>query len=118
MKKYILIFITFLMVACTNTNWDKNLLYGNWEVKEWINTQNNSKIEDKMDFKFTEDGKYSVNYGPMNEEGTYWIMGDFLHTIEKGQAEKKVKLTGLSADHMSFEMNRGGRIETVTFKRK
>lgn len=118
MKKYSLVILTFLVVACTNTNWDKTLLYGDWEVKEWINTQDNSKITDKMDFKFSEDGKYSVNYGPMSEEGTYWIMGDFLHTIEKGQAEKKVKLTNLSADQLSFEMNRGGRIETVLFKRK
>jgi len=114
------LFITALLIlsSCINTNWDKELLYGQWEVKEWINTVDNSKIDQKMDFEFSKDGKYSVNYGPMNESGVYWIMGDFLHTIEKDQAEKKVKLTGLTADALSFEMNRGGRIETVVFKRK
>jgi len=118
MKKYTLIFMTLLFAACTNPNWDKNLLYGDWEVSEWVNTSTNQKINAKMDFTFNDDRTYVLDYGSEKESGTYIIMGDFLHTIETGQAEKKVKLVGLDADNLSFEMNRGGTIEVVKLRRK
>ena len=117
MQKSTFIFFVFLFISCTNTNWDKELLYGNWEVKEWVNTETNTVINAKMDFDFNSNGNYSLDYGSSKEEGTFWIMGDFLHTIEKGMAEKKVKITSLTVDQLSFEMNRGGVIEKVVLKK-
>jgi len=117
MKKPIVLLISLFVISCTNTNWDKTLLYGDWKVQEWTNTETNQKINAKMDFTFKEGDKYSVDYGGVKEEGTFWIMGDYLHTIEKGKAEKKVKITALDQDNLGFEMNRGGIIETVHLTR-
>ena len=71
-----------------------------------------------MDFSFQEDGRYVIDYGSVKEKGKYWIAGEFLHTVEDGQAEKKVKLTSLTGNSMKFEMNRTGSIELVSLTKE
>ena len=117
MRNLILLSISLFIFSCTNTNWDKTLLYGDWEVIEWTNTETQQKINAKMDFSFSDDSQYVVDYGSSKEEGKFWIMGDFLHTIEKGKAEKKVKIQSLTPEALVFEMNRGGIIEIVKLQK-
>ena len=66
-----------------------------------------------MDFSFDSDRRYSIDYGSQKESGKYWIAVDYLHTVEDGKAEKKVKIISLSADTMILEMNRAGQIERL-----
>lgn len=66
-----------------------------------------------MDFIFKPDRLYEIDYGSLKEKGEYWISNEFLHTVEDGQVEKKVKIISLTKDSMFFEMNRAGIIEKV-----
>lgn len=104
--------------ACANDKFDAKLLPGEWDTTSWVEQKTNKKITNKMDFSFQADGRYIIDYGSVKEKGKYWIAGEFLHTVEDGQAEKKVKLTGLTAEKMSFEMNRTGSIEVVNLDKK
>ena len=119
MSKYSGLFIIlFLFSACANDKFDALLLPGEWKTTSWIEQNTNKKINNKMDFTFGEDGRYEVDYGTVKEKGKYWIAGEFLHTVEDGQAEKKVKLTSLLSQKMTFEMNRTGSIELVTLSKQ
>ena len=92
---------------------DESLLIGQWKTDSWIINSSNARINNKMDFNFNADGYYELDYGSKKEKGKYWISNDFLHTQEVDMAEKKVKLNLLVQDSIIFEMNRGGRLETV-----
>lgn len=111
------LFIALMFTACTNTNYDKTLLYGDWVVDSWVIENTGKAITNQMDMNFKPNDQYTIDYGSEQENGKYWIMGDYLHTIEKGQAEKKVKLISLSADTLKFQMNRGGHLELITLKK-
>lgn len=111
--KFVLVVLSvFICIAC-NDGVDKKNLYGKWKTVEWKELQSNRAIPNNMNFDFSEDGKYVLDYGSEKEIGKWWVRGDFLHTREDGQQEKKVKITSLSRDTMIFQMNRGGILEQV-----
>jgi len=109
--------LIFIFSACANEKYDALLLPGEWNTTSWVVEKTNKKIENKMDFTFGTDGRYEIDYGTVKESGKYWIAGDFLHTVEDGESEKKVKLTKLTADQMDFQMNRTGYIELVSLSK-
>lgn len=106
-------FLLSLMITSCQSPWDKELLIGSWSTQEWKLAETNQSIGGMMDFTFNEDGTYTIDYGSESEKGKFWLFADFLHTVEKGQAEKKVKIVHLVKDTFKFEMNRGGHIEKV-----
>ena len=89
----ILITITLItaMTACASNPY-KDLILGKWQTVEWEEIQTGKLIEATMNFEFGEDGRYTVDYGSEMEKGKYWISGDYLHTLEDGASEKKVKI--------------------------
>jgi hypothetical protein len=94
------------------------MLLGNWKVNKWTEISSGKKITNQMDFSFEEDGRYLLDYGKKKEHGKYWIANEYLHTIEEGKAEKKVKIISLQKDTLAMEMNRAGSIEKVILVRK
>ena len=110
--------LILFLAACANDKYDASLLIGDWKTTDWVEQKTDKKINNKMDFTFDTLGRYVIDYGSVKEKGKYWITGDFLHTHEDGEAEKKVKITALSTNNMNFEMNRTGSIELVTLSKK
>jgi hypothetical protein len=108
----IILFSSLLLLACAD-NLDETLLHGNWSTKDWYILESGKKINNTMDFSFDSDRRYSIDYGSQKESGKYWVAVDYLHTVEDGKAEKKVKIISLSADTMVLEMNRAGQIERL-----
>lgn len=117
-KNLCLLSCVLFFIACANDKFDALLLPGEWKTTNWVEQKTGKKITNKMDFSFGTDGRYEIDYGSVKEKGEYWVAGEFLHTTEDGQAEKKVKLTSLTADKMNFEMNRTGSIELVSLSKK
>lgn len=117
-KNFCLLASLLFIIACANDKFDELLLAGKWKTTSWVEQKTNKKITNKMDFDFGTDGRYEIDYGSVKEKGKYWIAGEFLHTVEDGQAEKKVKITSLTADKMAFEMNRTGSIEVVNLDKQ
>ena len=116
-KKTFYLSFTVLFFSCSN-QFDQTLLIGNWKTSSWIENTSNKQINNKMDFEFKKDSLYEVDYGSLKEKGKYWVSGEYLHTIEDGQAEKMVKLMLVTQDSIVFEMNRTGTLETVVLTRK
>lgn len=100
------------IISCSNSPFNAEYLVGEWKVQTWVVENTGETRTSRMDMSF-EEKKYSIDYGRETEQGVYWLMGEFLHTIEKGAQEKKVKLVELSQDTMIMLMNRGGEIERV-----
>lgn len=117
LKNCIIISTIFFFISCGN-NFDSELLKGNWKTVEWTVKENNQKINAKMDFQFLEEKRYILDYGSELEKGKYWIANSYIHTVEDGKAEKKVKITTLTVDSLVFEMNRAGSIENVVLVRE
>ena len=116
--RILIIIISLLVLIACNDGVDKTKLYGQWKTTEWKELASNRIIPNTMEFDFQENGQYVLDYGSEIEEGKWWIRGDFLHTREKGQMEKKVKITKISGDSMVFHMNRGGILEQVILRSK
>ena len=104
--------LSFLLFSC-GSDFDSQLLMGKWKTVSWTNLATGQKMNNQMDFQFENDGRYLVDYGTVKEKGEYWLTGEYLHTVEDGLSEKKVKIISLSQDSMVFEMNRAGVIEKV-----
>ncbi len=109
--------ILILFVSCKSNNYQETDLHGSWKVVNWEIISSGQERNNQMDMSFEENGSYTVDYGSEKEVGEYWIANDFLHTTETDQAEKKVKILGLSQDTLSFQMNRGGELENVILVR-
>jgi len=116
-KSFLILIISIAFIACAES-YDQKLLLGKWKTSSWVNNTTQQKINNKMDFDFQADRKYTIDYGSMKESGTYYISGGYLHTTETGSAEKKVNLLKVVQDSVVFEMNRGGIIETVILTRR
>lgn len=114
---FIVLIFAIMFVACSET-YDQKILLGKWKTSSWVNNATKSSINNKMDFEFKSDRQYYIDYGPVQESGTYYISGGYLHTTETGKAEKKVNLLKVVQDSIVFEMNRGGTIETVILTRR
>lgn len=112
---------TFLFLFCSTLFWfscespfktDPNI-YGQWQKSSWVVDQSGEEMNVKMDFTFNEDGSYAIDYGSKKEVGAFQIKDKKLYTTEEGQAKKFVKIIQLTADSLTFKMNRAGRMETV-----
>ncbi len=110
--------ILVCLIACKNEIFKSQNLIGAWKVDSWKIEETGKVITNKMDMNFNADGNYSIDYGPKNEKGRYWIDGEFLHTVESEQAEKTVKIISLGADTMRLKMNRGGQLENVVMVKR
>lgn len=110
--------LLLLMISCESatTTYDTDIV-GAWKQDSWIITANNQTINRKMDFTFSADKRYTVDYGTEKEKGDYWFIDDDLFTQEDGQQKKKVRVLQLNPDTLVFEMNRGGQIEQVSYLR-
>ncbi|MDA9773792.1 lipocalin family protein [Saprospiraceae bacterium] len=115
MKLTITCILLLFLFSCNN-GMDKVMLYGEWKTVEWKEIQTGKSIQQKMDFDFSEDGRYSVDYGSEKEIGDWWVRGNFLHTREDNQAEKKVLVSEIDSSRLVLEMNRGGVLEQVILK--
>jgi len=101
-----------LTIGCNSVH-DEALLHGQWKTSKWIVVASGKNIQNQMDFTFTPDKTYEVDYGSQQENGTYYIAGEYLHTKENGAIDKSVKIKLLTADSLVFEMNRAGALEHV-----
>ena len=116
MKQLILLLTLILSLtlwACSSSL-DASVLPGKWKTIEWKELSSGKLIPNQLDFTFTSDDKYTVDYGSQKENGTFYLAGEYLHTKEDGAIEKSVRVIKLSKDSMIFEMNRAGSIEQVT----
>jgi len=113
---FLAFFLIGLSYSCSSV-WDSKHLLGEWKVSDWIVVSSGKAVNQKMDFSFTSDKKYTVDYGQENEKGSYYISGEFLHTKEEGSIEKSVRIIKLNPDSLMFEMNRAGSLERVTLIR-
>jgi len=104
--------LTLLIISCAD-GLDESLLHGSWKTVEWKVVDTGQEINNQMDFTFDSKRRYSVDYGTEKEQGRYWVAVDYLHTVEDGKAEKKVKIKSINSDTLQLEMNRGGRIERL-----
>ncbi len=68
----------------------------------------------QVHFKFEESGDYSSGFGTQNDKGQWRTELDKLYTVAYGKQEIMVKIVKLDGDTLRFEMNRGGRKETMT----
>ncbi|MGK0316930.1 MAG: hypothetical protein ACI86M_003168 [Saprospiraceae bacterium] len=110
--------VILIFASCQSNKFDTQILLGSWEVFEWKIEESGKSINNKMDMVFETEKNYSIDYGIQNEKGKYWITGEFLHTVETDQAEKKVKILQLNADTMKIQMNRGGHLESLVLVKK
>lgn len=116
--RYLPILILIILTSC-NTESNKPLLIGQWEMIDWRVAQTNEGITgQKMNFSFSLDDTYEVDYGSEKETGAWSVSGNNLYTTETGMAKKMVKITKPIGDTLQFEMNRSGRIEVVTLIRQ
>ena len=112
--KYTLLLAFCCVVFSCMTPYDESKLLGEWKKIDWTVINSGESISNKMDFTFNPDNRYEVDYGSQKELGKYWISGEYLHTLEDGKIEKKVKILILTLDSLVFEMNRAGSLEKVT----
>ena len=110
--------LSFLMLYACSGQYTKEDLRGAWTVKSWVEFKSKKTISAQMDMTFNPEGKYVVDYGTEKEEGKFWVENDYLHTVENGKAEKKVKIIKLNIDSLVIEMNRAGSIEQVVLVRE
>jgi len=105
------------MITSCGSPFDKENLHGKWEVQQWKVEGTEEVINAKMDFDFKSDKQYQVDYGSKKEQGKYWIVDDFLHTVAEGKSEKSVRILNLNPDTLIFQMNRSGVMERVLLVR-
>jgi hypothetical protein len=116
--KYGIICLLITLLACTFEQ-NKPLLIGEWTLLEWkITSTGEQRTGYKMDFTFSDDDTYSVDYGSEKELGKWSISGNNLYTTEQGMARKMVRITQPVNDTLQFEMNRSGQLELITLIRK
>jgi hypothetical protein len=110
----VLVILTLILViSCNESKFDSEKLLGSWKVAQWKIEKTEELRNNKMDMEFRNDGKYEIDYGSEKETGKFWITNEFLHTVEVGQSEKKVKIIKLTNDTLEIQMNRSGEMENV-----
>lgn len=111
MRILLLLSVTLLLFSCSP--FDADLLNGEWSSVSWTDETNNRAFNHTMQGDFNDDGRYVITINEHEEKGKYWIFGEFLHTVEDGQSEKKVKILKLTPDSLEILMNRSGQMEKV-----
>lgn len=111
--------LSITIVSCQKKN-DKNpQLIGNWQGHEWLLEDKPSDIvASQVHFEFLENGDYASGFGNQNDKGKWRTELDKLYTVAEGKQEIMVKIIKLDPDTLRFEMNRGGRKETMTLLKK
>jgi Lipocalin-like domain len=121
MKKSLLymLFALVAFAACqTQVERDPKVV-GQWQGNEWLFGDQPSGMDaTKVQFEFKADGAYSAQFGNQNQTGTWYTESGKLYTQETGKQEIMVKILKLDDSSLEFEMNRGGRQETLKLKRK
>ncbi|MEM9544840.1 MAG: lipocalin family protein [Bacteroidota bacterium] len=118
MKKSILpLFLIFLLSGCAQKYAESDLL-GKWNVTKWTIETSGKTVNSKMEMNFESDGIYSIDYGSKNENGKYWINGEYLHTVAEVKSEMSVRIMNLKSDTLEIQMNRGGSMERVILLKK
>lgn len=112
-----LIICTMLTLIACNSAFDASLLNGNWKVSTWQVVSSGKPISQKMDFVFSTDKSYIIDYGSEKETGTYYIAGQYLHTKENQGIEKSVLIQKLTKDSLVLNMNRAGSLEEIILLR-
>ncbi len=108
-----------LLAACQKKNDRNPQLVGNWQGISWlIEGKPSDIVAEQVHFEFQETGDFANGFGNQKSAGKWRTDGDKLYTIADGKAEILVKITKLDADTLRFDMNRGGRMETMTLLRK
>ena len=111
------LFILVLLIAC-NSLYDETHLLGEWQVKSWVVASSGARVNQKMDFSFQSDKQYTVDYGSEKDSGSYYIAGEYLHAKGNNAVDISVKITQLTKDSLSIEMNRQGQLEKVLLLKK
>lgn len=111
----ILLFLGILsLTACKRANDHNAMLVGKWVGKEWlIAGKPIGEDASQVEFEFTVDGDYSARFGAQEESGVWRTQKEKLYTTAQGKQEIVVKILLLDATTLKFEMNRGGRQETL-----
>lgn len=106
------------IAGCQKAN-DKNpALLGKWQGTEWLVFDAGSDMDaTQVEFEFRDDGTFTAQFGDQKKQGTWRTSGDKLYTTETGMQEIMVKLLKANGSNLDFEMNRGGRKETLKFKK-
>ena len=116
---FFVFFALLFAIACQKKN-DKNpQLIGNWTGIEWLLEDKPSDINvTQVHFEFLENGDYKSGFGNQNDKVKWRTELDKLYTVADGKQEIMVKILKLDSDTLRFEMNRGGRKETMTLLKK
>ncbi|MBC7534635.1 MAG: lipocalin family protein [Ferruginibacter sp.] len=106
------------LFSCT-TSKNNKFIIGNWSGAEWLIDGMPSNLDATgTAFSFNANGEYSYLYSGNKQTGTYKVENDMLFTTPDGQQEMMVKILKLTKDSLIFDMNRGGRPESLTLLRK
>lgn len=119
MTRLLISFFALLILTSCVVEKNKEPLLGEWTLADWRIKNTEQKIGgQKMDFTFKENDRYLVDYGSEQEKGDWHVAGNNLYTTEDGNVQKMVVITKLENDTLQFDMNRSGRLETVTLVKK
>lgn len=122
MKKQTFLYaIALLMLAstaCNRENDNNPALHGKWQGVEWLASGKSlGQDASQVQFEFQTDGNYSAGFGAQQESGTWRTVKEKLYTKATGKQEIVVRILQLDDNTLKFEMNRGGRQETIELKK-
>ncbi len=104
--------------ACKRENDNNPALHGIWQGVEWLASGKSlGQDASQVQFEFQADGKYSAGFGDQQESGSWRTVKEKLYTQAEGKQEIVVRILQLSDSTLKFEMNRGGRQETIELKK-
>lgn len=106
----------FLTASCTTTE-NAGKIVGSWQGAEWLVDGKPANDAGSARFEFAADGNYTYTYNGAREAGLYEINEDKLFTTPAGGQKIMVRIARLTTDSLVFDMNRGGRAETLTLVR-
>ena len=119
MKNLNIFAIALLFLAgCVKDLGYKQAIQGSWQGVQWT-VENKPDGRDATSVKFTfTDSNYKAVLGARDEAGSFRVDGDKLYTHAEGQQEIMVKIIKLTADSLTFDMNRGGVSEKLFLKKE
>lgn len=116
---FLKMFLLLVYLSSCSTSENNKLIIGNWSGAEWLIDGMPSNLDAAgTAFSFDEKGGYIYMYSGNKETGNYKVENDMLFTTPAGQREIMVKILKLTKDSLIFDMNRGGRPESLTLLRK
>ena len=111
--------ILMFSFSCKNDRPVNPHLFGTWDGVEWLRKgQPIGQDASQVHFTFKTDGTFEAAFGNQKEAGKFDLDGDKLYIIAEGQLKKMVKIRTLTADTLSFQMNRTGTDEVMVLIKK